>query len=147
MATIDGEHPSDSAEQRVAELAMLAAAETRLGVKLDGVLKLTPAVALDGFCDGDMPICVEAWAHQGKAKGSQPAKVMKDMCKLLLVEKLLGKRCRKIFVVCDADAVTFLRGSGWEARFVAEFGFELLVVAIADSLCQSVREAQKRQYR
>lgn len=140
-------HPGDSAEQRAAEPEILAAAEQMLGVKLRSVLMLKPSVQLDGFCDGDVPVCVEAWAHHGRAIGSQPAKVMKDMCKLLLVERLLGKPCRKCFVVCDKDAVRFLQGAGWEAKFAAEFGIEILVVSIPESHCAAVRDAQVRQRR
>lgn len=96
--------------------------------------------------DGPHPVLVEVWAHQGPAKGAQPGKVMKDLCKLLLVEKLLGKDCRKVFAVADETAIAFLRNS-WQGQFVDEFGIECVVVAVSDETRSRIKEAQKRQFR
>lgn len=125
---------------------MLAALEQVLNVKLAGQPRINQSVQLDGFVDGEQPICVEAWAHQGRAKGSQPAKVMKDICKLLLVERLIGKPCRKILVVCDADALRFFDNS-WLGRFANEFDIERVVVSISESRRDLLRAAQQRQFR
>lgn len=101
---------------------------------------------LDGFCDAECPICVEIWAHQGKAKSAQKDKVMKDMCKLLLAEKKLGKPCCKVFVVADQDAVSHLKNS-WQGEFAKKYGIELQVVDIDDATRQQICQAQKEQYR
>lgn len=71
---------------------------------------------------------------------------MKDMCKLLLVEKLIGKQCRKIVAVCDGSALTFLQNS-WQGRFADEFGIERIVVDVDEATRDTVRQAQARQYR
>ena len=101
---------------------------------------------MDGYAEGATPICVEAWAHQGPAKGGQLGKVMRDFCKLLLVERLLGRPCRKVFVVCDPDAIAFLQNS-WYGQFADEFGIERIVVEIPGDIRQRIRDAQVRQFR
>jgi hypothetical protein len=146
MASPQDKHASDSSEQRSAEVEILAALEKRFGIRLDGHPEIAQQVNLDGFADGPTPICVEVWAHQGKAIGGQPAKVMKDICKLLLVEKLIGRPCRKIVAVCDDSALNFLQNS-WQGRFADEFGIERIVVDVDEAIRDKVRQAQARQYR
>jgi hypothetical protein len=137
---------SDSSEQRSAEAEILAALERLWKVRLDGRPKIDQRVELDGFADGRVPICVEVWAHQGAAKGGQPAKVMRDFCKLLLVEKLLATKCRKVVAVCDETALALLDTS-WQGRFADEFGIERVVVDVPEATRERIRKAQKRQYR
>ena len=120
--------------------------ENRIGVRLDSRPDVDQLVELDGFANGDTPVCVEVWAHQGAAKGGQSGKVMRDMCKLLLVEKLLGKKCRKIVVASDEAALSFLTNS-WQGRFAHEFGIERIVVPVSENMRQRLREVQRRQYR
>jgi hypothetical protein len=139
-------HPSDSAVQRAAELEIVAAVAKKLRRQLNAKPVIDQVVALDGFADGRKPICVEAWAHQGQAKGSQPHKVMRDMCKLLLVEKLLGKKCRKIFAVCDESAIAFLKKS-WQGRFATEYSIETIVVEVSAAARRRILAAQKLQYK
>ena len=71
---------------------------------------------------------------------------MRDMCKLLLVEKLIGRACRKIVVVCDPEALRFLSTS-WQGQFAEEFGIERIAVEVPSSTREALRQAQKRQYR
>jgi len=146
MATPPQKHPSDSSEQCAAEAEILAALEKHLGVRFDGRPEIAQSMDLDGYAESTTPICVETWAHQGMAKSAQKAKVMKDMCKLLLVEKLMGKHCRKIVAVCDANALIFLQNS-WQGRFADEFGIERIVVEVDETTREKVRKAQTRQYR
>lgn len=120
--------------------------EGQLAVRLDGRPPIAQAVQLDGFADSHTPICVEVWAHQGTAKGGQRDKVMRDMCKLLLVEKLLSRKCRKIIAVCDEAALGFLRNS-WQGRFADDFDIERIVVAVSESTRLALRTAQERQRR
>lgn len=141
MASRGSDNRSDSAEQREAEAAILEAAEEELGIKFNGELPSSFNLKMDGFCDGDESILVEAWARQGKAKPGQEHKVMSDMCKLLLVEKSLAKSCRKLFVVCDPNAIAFLRNGGWRAKFTREFIIEIMSVCVDDSIRQTVRYA------
>ena len=125
---------------------MLRALAAQWNVQFEGRPQIGRRVDLDGYVDGPIPICVEAWAHQGRAKGGQPHKVMRDFCKLLLVERLLGRPCRKVFAVCDEAAIAFLRNS-WQGQFAEEFGIECVVVEIAECTRQQVRDAQVRQFR
>ena len=139
------DHPSSSREQRDAEAEIINALAKQWNVRLDGDFPLE-FIQLDGFANGSTPLCVEVWAHQGPAKGSQPAKVMRDFCKLLLVEKLLGKPCRKVVVVCDPQALQFLHNS-WQGKFADEFGIERVVVLVSDITRKKLLQVQKRQYR
>ena len=138
-------HPGDSSVQRNAEAIIRAALEKDLGTELVDPFPVK-GPRPDGFADAEHPICVEIWAHQGLAKSAQKAKVMQDLCKLLHCERLLGKQCRKIFVVSDADALSFLRNS-WRGLFAEEFGIELRIIDIPSEVCESIRQAQKGQCR
>lgn len=71
---------------------------------------------------------------------------MTDFAKLALIEKCFAKPCRKLFVVSDPDAVAHIENS-WHGRFAREYGIEVLVIEIDNSLRQSIVDAQKRQYR
>jgi hypothetical protein len=64
-------HDSDSTEQGSAETIVLEALRKQLSVQLQDPLPIDLSAKLDGFEDGKVPICVEIWAHQGKAKGGQ----------------------------------------------------------------------------
>ena len=139
-------HPSDASEQKAAEKEIRQELEKQLEVQLNSQLQIDQHIELDGFADGSSPICVEIWAHQGSSKGSQPSKVMGDCCKLLLVEKLLGKPCRKIFAVCDREALAFLRRS-WRGLFMEKFGIEIKVVGISKEIRRRLKKAQKDMYR
>ncbi len=146
MGTMKERKPGDSSIQRQAEAVIRDKLKKKLGCSLGESPDTLDKLKLDGFCDAECPICVEIWAHQGPAKSAQMAKVMKDMCKLLLAEKKLGKPCRKIFVVSDQDAVSHLKNS-WQGEFAKTFGIELQVVDIDDMTKQQIRQAQKEQYR
>jgi hypothetical protein len=139
-------HASDSAEQQHAESEILAALESQLGLKFDGQPTLGVALELDGYCNGDVPICVEVFAHQGRTKAGQDRKLMMDMCKLLLAERLCGKPCRKIVAVCDPEALHVLKRS-WRGRFAQEYGIECIVVCVTDDTRSKIRAAQQRQFR
>lgn len=78
----------DSAAQRQAEFAILDALARELGVALAKRRLVAVAgewVEIDRIAS-DPPILVEAWAHQGKRKPAQKAKVMTDALKLLWAE-------------------------------------------------------------
>jgi len=139
------QRPGDSRVQREAEGVIREALAERLGVKLaEGPSEL--GLQLDAFAEGPPPVCAEIWAHQGRAKSAQKAKVMADMCKLLLCERLLGKPCRKFFAVSDELALAFLQNS-WQGRFADEFGIERIVVQIPAEVRARIAEAQRKQYR
>lgn len=146
MKTMKAQKLGDSSVQRQAEIVIRKKFEGKTGCKLEDTSPKLGNLKLDGFRDKKTPICVEIWAHQGRAKSAQQAKVMKDMCKLLLAEKKLGKTCRKVFVVADLLAVSHLKNS-WQGEFAKTFGIELQVVKIDKALRQQILQAQKEQYR
>jgi hypothetical protein len=137
-------HPSNSAVQREAEAVIVSALEKRFRCSLREKPPVASRLRPDGFRGGDSPICVEVFARQGKCKPGQQRKVMSDMCKLLLLEELLGVPCRKLVAVCDPDAAAFLRSS-WRLQFVQAFGFEVIEVDIPDELRRRIRIAQGEQ--
>ena len=139
-------HPSDSREQRLAEEEIRQAVARELDVCFEGQPKIEQRVDLDGFADGEVPFCLEIWAHQGPAKGGQRHKVMSDFCKMLFVQERIGRTCRKVFAVCDERAIAFLKNS-WQKCFADKFGIEVLVVQISDATREQVLLAQQRQFR
>ncbi len=101
---------------------------------------------LDGFGldSTNKPVCVEVFAHQGISKPGQKKKIMCDMCKLLLVEKQLGRNCLKVIAVSDCEAVGFLDNS-WMGKFADKFGIVIQLVSISDALCVKIKDAQSKQ--
>lgn len=141
-------HPSDSSEQRKAEVALIAGLSKELGVllqkrKLD--LK-TCAIQIDGYSENP-PIMCEAWAHRGKPKGGQPHKVLTDAFKLLFADTLLGKIHRKILVFADEAARKPFVEDKWQAQCLKHFGFETYVVSLPKDQLERIEEAQERQRR
>lgn len=137
----------DSRVQRDAEVVIRTALEQELGCTLtDNPPARIGSIQLDGFCDTRPPVCVEIWAHQGRAKSAQQNKLMKDMCKMLLVEKKLRRKCRKIIVVSDREAVAHLDHS-WQGGFAEKFGIEIRVVTISPALRLRIVREQAKQYR
>ncbi|HOC93467.1 MAG TPA: hypothetical protein PKH33_14015 [bacterium] len=133
--------------QQEAEKEILVSLAKVIGVDFDKIQKKTiQGVELDGYVGGgEKPICIEIWAHQGKAKSAQKNKVMNDVCKLILFEKLCKRKCRKIFCVSDKNAISFLEGKGWQGQFVKAFDIEKRVVDIPDETRNAIIELQKKQ--
>src|SRR4051812_37113436 len=78
--------PGDSAEQRKCELVMLTLVSQAVGRPLAKTrITLTNGcfVEVDG-CSDDRTLLCEAWAHQGKPKSAQKAKVLTDAAKLFV---------------------------------------------------------------
>jgi len=138
--------PGDSTVQRVVEKLILERLANEHGIsKLPDCLK---KVKIDGCFKADEcePILVEIWAHQGKAKAGQQSKVMKDMCRLLLAEKILDIPCKKLIVVTDTEAVSFLEKS-WQGEFAEKFGIHTIVIEIPQEEKDKIVDAQKEQCR
>ncbi len=103
-----------------------------LGVKLDGY-SVEPLVL------------VEIWARVGKAIGAHPDKVMSDFAKMVLIEKMLGRKGRKIFAVICEDAIRFLQGKSWYRKFADVHDIEIVLVKVPEALKTQIRMAQVRQ--
>jgi len=141
-------HPSDSSEQRDAEVDLITGLSKELGVPLQKrELDLTTcAIQIDGYSENP-PIMCEAWAHRGKPKGGQPHKVLTDAFKLLFADTVLGKKHRKILVFADEAARKPFVEHGWQAQCLEHFGFETYVVSLPKEQLERIKKAQERQRR
>jgi len=141
-------HPSDSSEQRQAEVDLIRGLSEELGVPLqERKLKLKScAIQIDGYSENP-PIMCEAWAHSGKPKGGQPHKVLTDAFKLLFADSVLGKTYRRILVFADEAARKPFVEDKWQAQCLKHFGFETYVVSLPDEQLERIKKAQERQRR
>ncbi|WP_188701046.1 hypothetical protein [Microbacterium nanhaiense] len=105
-------HASDSTEQRLAEVPIIAAVSGMLGIPLasaripiDGV-----RVEIDGASE-DRSVLVEAYAHIGTVKGAQRHKVANDAFKLAWAGQKLRSQ-RLIIAVAGEDAAAYLKRPG-----------------------------------
>jgi len=139
-------HPSDSADQRVAERATLSALEALWGTSfVTGTIVLVEAgVAPDGV-DLDRKVVVEVYARVGKLKPAQCHKVRADLFKLAYLRKLLGPEWRVVFCFVDPQAASFLMGKSWAAQAALAFGVEVVVQELPPDLRERVMAAQLRQ--
>lgn len=141
-------HASDSAEQRAAERAIVAAVAGRLGVAL------APArIAIDDAhmeIDGASPdrmVLVEVYARIGALKGAQPRKLATDAFKLTWAGQTLGAT-RLILAVADEAAAGYLRRPGaWLTAAIRDAGIEIIVAELDDAMREAILTAQARQYR
>jgi hypothetical protein len=90
---------------------------------------------------------VEAWAHQGPAKGGQKHKVVADAFKLVFAEHLLGRTCQKVLLLSDHEAAASFQGDSWVASAFEEYGVKIRVVELSEQLRTEIRAAQDRQRR
>lgn len=144
-----GLHPSSSNEQQAAEIALVKALSAHLDIPLvSKVLELGSdcAMQIDGYSD-EPPVICEVWAHIGKPKGSQPAKVMADAFKLLFCEKRLCKKFRKILLFSDEVVQQHFSGKKWQAECLREHNIEVIALQLPVTLLNKIEKAQKRQYR
>ena len=141
-------HPSDSSEQRDAEVDLITGLSKELGVTLQKrELDLTTCtIQIDGYSENP-PIMCEAWAHRGKPKGGQPHKVLTDSFKLLFADTVLGKIHRKILVFADEAARKPFVEDRWQAQCLKHFGFETCVVSLPKEQLEKIKRAQERQRR
>lgn len=143
-------HASDSAEQRIAETAMLRLLGSELGVVLTTqrlIGESGVAVEVDGLSQNP-PILVEAFAHQGSLKVGQKHKVANDALKLAWAGRTLLPGARKILLFSDeAAAAPFRSKRSWAAAAIEDFGLEIRVVTLPEDVIASIRDAQIRQFR
>ncbi len=137
-------HASSSIEQTTAEPIILTALAKRLGL----VFGIAPAelssLDLDGFAAGKVPVLVEVFAHVGRCKPGQQRKLSRDMTKLLLAERLMGRPCRKVVAVVDPVVQDQILRA-WDGEFARRFGIEFVVVFVPENMMAALRAAQARQ--
>ena len=139
-----------SHEQQDAQDVMLDLLGERLGATLLPrrlVHSSGAYVEVDG-ASPDLSVLVECWAHQGTAKVAQKYKLVNDATKLSWIAKSLEPRPeRLILCVSDELAVAHLRGTSWQGAAIRDLGVEIEVVDLPADLTETIRAAQKRQYR
>ncbi|MFI9452448.1 hypothetical protein [Amycolatopsis sp. NPDC052450] len=142
--------PGSSAEQRAAEVLMIAYLTKELGVELTPRPITTPSgarVEIDGVDDA-RTVLVEAWAHQGPPKPAQKNKVLADAFKLSWIASTIMPRPRLVLCFSDvAAARPFREGRTWAAAALRDLNIDIIVAALPDDVRTVIRSAQKRQYR
>ena len=101
---------------------------------------------LDGYAAGSPAVLVEIFAHVGASKAGQRRKIVNDMAKLVLAERLLDVPCRKLIAVIDHAAIAHFEGS-WAGEFARHFDIERLVVPGMEHRRDAMRAVQERQRR
>lgn len=140
-------HPSDSAEQRALETAILPTLGAQLGAELtpetidlgDGV-----RVALDGI-SADRSVIVEVYGHVGELKGAQGTKLARDAFKLVFVGGRLGATTLVLAVV-DQPAYRYLTGAKtWAAAALRDFGVTVTLIELDGDDHARILAVQQRQ--
>jgi hypothetical protein len=145
----EGPHPGSSeVQQRVEPIAMSYLA-TELGVAL-GARQITigdrASIRVNG-ASGDNAVLVELNTHIGPLKGSQPHKLTADAFKLIWAGSRLGST-RLVLAVVGVEAERYLqRPNAWLTAALADNHVEVMRVRLAESVVDSIVEAQKKQYR
>lgn len=145
-------HPSDSSVQVCAEKVILRKLEKQIGLdentltESNVLLTDRTYVVFDGF-NKDEAVIAEAYARVGKLGVSQKNKIVTDVMKMLLTEKVLNKEFKKIIAVCDDAVYKEMSGQSWKSLAISEFDIEVIKVDIDDDLKNKIVDAQTRQYR
>lgn len=145
---------SRSTVQEAVEEEMILKFGQKIGVTLrkervrieDGV------VEIDGYGQGEDGTIhmVEAWAHIGKAKGSQPKKVLTDVLKLAFTADARRLQepeaiIKTHILFADEAAADVLRGSKWGAKAASHLKVKSTVITLSDEVKNSITQAQKAQ--
>lgn len=143
-------YKSSSIEQQYAEDVIFKQVEQILNVKLESNCKIYLADNAFTYMQPDFyseTECVigEIFAHIGKPKKAQDNKIANDILKMLLLEKVKGKRYRKILVVCDEAELKKLTGLSVLAESIRQFDIEVMYVEVDENLRTQLLRAQARQ--
>lgn len=141
---------SSSIEQMSAEREIFAIVERKLQVKLEQNPKLYISdnkytYIQPDFYSGKELVIGEIFAHIGEPKKAQGNKIANDILKMILLEKISGKKYRKIIAVCDETELKKLKGKSVLSESIRQFGIELLCVDVSDELRLKIVKAQERQ--
>jgi len=143
------EHPSNSAVQRAAEAEILQKLSLELGCELSNAkvdVGTSKPLEIDSYCESPRILC-EVYAHIGKLIGAQYQKLLTDAIKMLLVERILGTKCKKYLVFADNVASRTFEAGSWCAQAVQTFAVLVKVVRLKPSTQAAVLAAQERQKR
>ncbi len=145
----DNRHSSDSVEQRIAHIEILASLNEKKSLNLESkkVLCGETLFQVDGYSENP-PILCEIYSRVGKLKVAQKDKIGKDILKMLLIEKMQNKTFRKIIAFADENAASsFNLGESWYSKLKDYLNIEILVINISIELKENLLAVQKRQYR
>lgn len=139
--------------QQAAEAAAIQGLSSRLGLPLASApLNIGgQQFNVDGYYSSDeLIILAEVWAHIGRAKSAHRHKVMSDILKLALLNKLLIEECpganvKSYIVFIDAEAANVLLNASWGALAATKFGIKPIIVDIAQEHLAAVAAAQCKQ--
>ena len=140
-------HPSDSTPQKNAEVEMRILLQKKLGCDLKPETirnKAGESLEIDGYSESALILC-EIYAHIGALKGSQPRKPLADSVKMVIAEKWLGKKYRKIFVFADAEAAKGFQSGSWQTEAMKFLEVETMVVSLASDTRELVVKTQRKQ--
>ena len=87
----------------------------------------------------------EIFVHIGKPRKAQDNKISNDILKMLTLEKITGKKYKKIIVVCDEAEHKKLTGLSVLAESIRQFDIEIMYVEIEEELREKIINAQSRQ--
>ena len=143
-------HKSSSHVQMQAEELLFQKVEDLLGVELEKNRKIYLAdnaftYIQPDFYSEESRIIGEIFAHIGKPKKAQDNKIANDILKMLLLEKKINKKYRKIILVCDEEEQNKLQGLSALAESIRQFGVEILYIEIDENTRNQIIEAQKLQ--
>lgn len=145
---------SRSITQMAAEQLMITTYGQEIGVELkkEKVKVEACSVEIDGVGrsdDGTIHM-VEAWAHIGKAIGSQPKKVLTDVLKLAFTAATRRLQDPDVVIkthmlFADSTAAEVLKGEKWGAEAARHLKVTSSVIAIPDNLRDELTRAQNDQ--
>ncbi len=141
---------SSSVEQQYAGHVIFAEVEKLLNIKLIENPKIYLADNKYTYMEPDFyseEHCIvgEIFSHIGKPKKAQDNKIANDILKMLLLDKVKGKKHRKLIVVCDEAEENKLNGLSVLAESIRQFEIEVIKVDIDSDLRNQIADAQKRQ--
>lgn len=147
---MENSHKSSSFEQVQAEKEMFKRVKEVLHVDLANNAKIF--LSSDGatyiqpdFYSEEHSIVGEIFAHIGKPKKAQDNKIANDILKMLLLEKVKGRKYRKIITVCDKEEKEKLEGKSALALSIKVFGIDIMMINIDDVTRENLLLAQERQ--
>ncbi len=147
-------HKSDSSEQKEVEKNVI----DWLRINIDQSI-ISKKFELDGVnfqmdaCTEDGTILCEIYAGIDEIKAGQKRKIITDLFKLLLIEKLLDQKYgqsprEKYLVFVDKKVKAAFEGlklETWAKKGVETFGIKILVAEISKEDRQILEKAKKRQ--
>ncbi|GEB78311.1 hypothetical protein [Sporolactobacillus inulinus] len=142
-------HASSSLEQQNIEKYIFQIICDKLGVNLaaNPIVQCGKATIRPDFYSEEPSIIGEVYAHIGSLKPPQKKKMLADILKMLLLEKVTNRTYRKIIVICDDEVLKAITGKSWGSACFKAFDVEIMNIDIGEDKRELLLAAQKRQFR